>query len=109
MCDTFFTHALLFLFLLSTYFVYLFSNFIYRMLPSSSIAVTLDFEVLLILHGSELAWKQSRHVQQWQKRDWGTARGSVQLESFRGELKLASSSVFDLFQDGGDVTRIAAA
>lgn len=25
------------------------------MLPSSSIAVTLDFEVLLILHGSELA------------------------------------------------------
>lgn len=56
MCDTFFTHALLFLFLLSTYFVYLFSNFIYlRMLPSSPIAVTLDFEVLLILHGSELA------------------------------------------------------
>lgn len=50
-----------------------------------------------------------RHMQQWQKRDWGTARGSVQLESFRGELKLASSSVFDLFQDGGDVTRVAAA
>lgn len=48
-------------------------------------------------------------MQQWQKRDWGTTRGSVQLESFRRELKLASSSVFDLFQDGGDVTRVAAA
>lgn len=39
----------------------------------------------------------------------GQQRGSVQLESFRRELKLASSSVFDLFQDGGDVTRVAAA
>lgn len=39
----------------------------------------------------------------------GQQRGSVQLESFRRELKLASSSMFDLFQDGGDVTRVAAA
>ena len=38
------------------------------MLPSSPIAVTLDFEVLLILHGSELAGS-NRDVQQWQKRD----------------------------------------
>lgn len=48
--DTFFTRCLLAVItLLFTYFIYLFSNFIYRRIIPR--AIILDFEVLLILHG----------------------------------------------------------
>lgn len=92
---------------------YLFCLFIFQFYLSNASIILyccyIGFWSVINTSRFRISWKQSRHVQQWQKRDWGTARGSVQLESFRGELKLASSSVFDLFQDGGDVTRVAAA